>query len=108
MSAWSGLSGKYGPFDLAMMECGQYNEAWEAIHMMPEQSVQGGLDVKGKLIMPIHWGAFKLSVHEWTDPIKRFKAASLKANIPMIHPFIGERFLLGHDYPREEWWKQIN
>ncbi|MEM1408793.1 MAG: MBL fold metallo-hydrolase, partial [Bacteroidota bacterium] len=96
---------KYGPFDLAMLECGQYNEAWEAIHMMPEQSVQAGIDVQGKLIMPIHWGAFKLSVHEWTDPIIRFKAASDKKGIPMINPYIGERFLLGYEHPIEEWWK---
>lgn len=48
-------------------------KAWEAIHMMPEQSVQAGIDVKGKLLMPIHWGGFELSVHTWTEPIIRFK-----------------------------------
>ena len=31
---------KYGPFDFAMMECGQYNEMWPDIHMFPEQSAQ--------------------------------------------------------------------
>lgn len=96
---------KYGPFDLAMLECGQYNQAWAAIHMMPEESVQAGVDVKGKLLMPIHWGAFELSIHQWTDPIKRFKAQSEALNAPMIHPFIGERFQLGKDYPREVWWE---
>ena len=98
------IGDKYGPFDLAMMECGQYNEAWEAIHMMPEQSVQAGIDVKGKLLMPIHWGAFKLSVHEWTDPILRFKAESERLKTPIIHPVIGERFSLGSSYPQEAWW----
>ncbi|XOV91772.1 MAG: MBL fold metallo-hydrolase [Bacteroidota bacterium] len=99
------IGAKYGPFDLAMIECGQYNEAWEAIHMMPEQSVQAGVDVQGQLLMPIHWGAFKLSVHEWTDPILRFKAESERLDASIVHPFIGERFLLGQDYPRPEWWK---
>jgi len=28
---------KYAPFDFAMMECGQYNELWKEIHMMPEE-----------------------------------------------------------------------
>ncbi len=98
------IGDKYGPFDLAMLECGQYNEAWEAIHMMPEQSVQAGIDVKGKVLMPIHWGAFKLSVHSWTDPIVRFRAESDRLNTPMIHPVIGERFALGQDYPDTEWW----
>lgn len=99
---------KWGPFDLAMMECGQYNEAWEAIHMMPEQSVQAGIEVRGQLLMPIHWGAFKLAVHEWTDPIQRFKASSDNQNVPMVHPFIGERFCLGIDVPQQEWWLTTN
>jgi L-ascorbate metabolism protein UlaG (beta-lactamase superfamily) len=98
---------KHGPFDLALLECGQYNNAWKAIHMMPEESVQAGIDVKAKLIMPIHWGAFKLAVHEWTEPIKRFKAESIRLKAPMIHPFIGERFSLEHELPRVEWWKTV-
>lgn len=98
---------RYGPFDLAMLECGQYNQAWQDIHMMPEQSVQAGLDVQAKLLMPIHWGAFQLSVHTWTDPIERFQAKSERLQAPMVHPFIGERFCLGQDYPRERWWEEV-
>jgi L-ascorbate metabolism protein UlaG (beta-lactamase superfamily) len=99
---------KYGPFDLAMLECGQYNQAWKAIHMMPEESVQAGIDVEARLIMPIHWGAFALSIHEWTEPIVRFKAAATEKDVPMIHPYIGERFRLGIDFPSEEWWTDVN
>jgi len=95
---------RFGPFDFAMLECGQYNRAWHDIHMMPEESVQAGLDVMAELIMPIHWGAFALSVHEWTDPIIRFKEESQALNLPLIHPYIGERFRLGLDFPRDEWW----
>ena len=72
--------------------------------MMPEQSVQAGIDVQGKLLMPIHWGAFKLSVHSWTDPIERFKAESERLNIEIVHPFIGQRFRLGNEIPNEDWW----
>ncbi len=104
---FSEIGDKYGPFDLAMLECGQYNEAWQAIHMMPEEAVQAGKDVNAELIMPIHWGAFKLSVHQWTEPIKRFKAESARLNVPMVHPYIGERFALGYDFPMEEWWSTV-
>jgi len=95
---------KYGPFDLAFLECGQYNKAWADIHMMPEESVQAGIDLNADLIMPIHWGAFQLAVHEWTDPIKRFKAKAKEEKRRMIHPYIGDRFVLGRDLPQEEWW----
>lgn len=96
---------KEGPFDFAMMECGQYNEAWADIHMMPEQSVQAGIDVRGKTLMPIHWGAFNLSVHTWTDPIERFRSEAQRLEAPMVHPYIGERFVVGQDQPSTEWWK---
>src|SRR5690606_12893097 len=31
---------KYGPFDLAILENGQYDKKWKYIHMMPEEVVQ--------------------------------------------------------------------
>ncbi len=99
------IGDKYGPFDIAMMECGQYNEAWKDIHMMPEESVQAGIDVQGKVLMPIHWGAFKLSVHEWTEPVTRFKKECENKNVELIHPIIGDSFLLGEELPQEKWWE---
>lgn len=97
---------KYGPFDLAMMECGQYNPKWGQIHMMPEQSAQAGLDVQAKLIMPIHWGAFTLSLHSWTDPVERILRKSKELGIPVITPRIGEEIYI-HPKPNSyaiPWW----
>ncbi|MFP3393837.1 MBL fold metallo-hydrolase, partial [Brevibacillus sp. SIMBA_076] len=65
------IGNKYGPFDLTLMECGQYDTRWSAIHMLPEETVQAHIDVKGELLVPIHWGAFTLALHEWSDPIER-------------------------------------
>lgn len=98
------IGSTYGPFDFAMMECGQYNTAWSEIHMMPEESVMAGVDLKAKLLMPIHWGAFQLAMHTWTDPIERFKAKAEELDREIIHPMIGERFALEKDRPRTEWW----
>lgn len=96
---------QYGPFDFAMLECGQYNEAWSNIHMMPEESVQAGLDVNARLAMPIHWGAFRLAPHSWVDPIERFSKSADERALPYILPTIGDRFPLGVEYPKSEWWK---
>jgi len=95
---------KYGPFDVSIMECGQYNEKWEAIHMMPEQSVQAHLDLKGRILLPIHWGAFKLSVHEWTEPIERIFKASENVNAKLMTPKIGQRVALNAVPQPERWW----
>lgn len=98
---------KYGPFDFAMIECGQYNEKWEEIHMMPEQSAQAGKDLNAKVMMPIHWGAFSLALHTWTDPIERVMKQAEKINMPIITPKIGEIFSL-EDQPElhQKWWIQ--
>jgi len=97
---------KYGPFDFAMMECGQYNEMWADIHMMPEETVQASLDLNTKLAMPIHWGAFTLALHAWTDPIERFKESALAQNLPFIAPKIGESFILKEPYVySQSWWE---
>ena len=96
---------KYGPFNFAMLECGQYNEKWTQIHMMPEETAQAGLDVNAEVIMPIHWGAFTLALHAWDDPVVRVQAKAKELNLPMTSPKIGEVIYLdGLKYPMEEWW----
>jgi len=96
---------KYGPFDFAMMECGQYNEQWAHIHMTPEETIQASVDVKTSLMMPIHWGAFKLALHEWTDPIVRASKKAKELNVKMATPIIGEAIVLNNGvYPKNKWW----
>ncbi len=85
---------KYGPFDFAMLECGQYNERWSLIHMMPEETVQAAIDVNAKVMMPIHWGAFTLALHDWNDPAIRVTKTANKLNIPITVPEIGAEIRL--------------
>jgi L-ascorbate metabolism protein UlaG (beta-lactamase superfamily) len=99
---------RYGPFDFAMIECGQYDLRWEAIHMLPEQTVQAALDVRAELMMPIHWGAFTLALHPWTDPIERVTAKAQEMNIPIATPQIGEPVVLNQaDFPKSRWWERL-
>ncbi len=102
------IGDKYGPFDLTLVECGQYNQRWEAIHMMPEQSLQANIDLRGKVVMPIHWGAFDLALHEWRDPVIRLLAAAEKQDIKVATPYIGERFTIGQDVPHKKWWQTLD
>jgi L-ascorbate metabolism protein UlaG (beta-lactamase superfamily) len=95
----------FGGFDFAMVECGQYNEQWSNIHMMPEESVQAALDVKARYVMPIHWGAFTLAFHSWTDPVERFTKAAKAKGISVTTPRIGEAVDLNGSYPNSRWWE---
>ncbi|MBI9052400.1 MAG: MBL fold metallo-hydrolase [Bacteroidales bacterium] len=88
---------KYGPFDLTLIECGQYNENWSQIHAMPEQTIQAHIDLKGKTLLPIHWSKFRLSVHTWTEPIERATKASIDKKVSVQNPIIGEIISLNKD-----------
>lgn len=101
------IGDKYGPFDLTLMECGQYNQLWSAIHMMPEQTVAAHMDLKGKVLLPIHWAAFTLALHSWTDPIERITQAAAGMNQQVTTPRIGQPVIIGDpDYPRSAWWRE--
>lgn len=98
---------KYGPFDFAMLECGQYNESWADIHMMPEESAQAGIDVQAKMAMPIHWGAFQLALHSWKDPVIRFSNKASELGLSSTFPEIGQRITLNTEYPNQHWWQKL-
>lgn len=101
---FSEIGNRYGTFDLAILECGQYNEAWRYIHSFPEELITEGKDLQAKVLMPVHWGKFSLALHSWDEPVKRFVAAAKASNIDYAIPMIGEPVVLDHYYPKEEWW----
>jgi L-ascorbate metabolism protein UlaG (beta-lactamase superfamily) len=99
---------KYGPFELAILEAGQYNEAWKSIHMMPEETVQASLDLKAKRLLPVHWGKFSLSLHPWNEPIERVIKKAEELNVEVTTPIIGELMIVGEKYPSSKWWREVN
>lgn len=103
------IAEKYGPFDFAMLECGQYDQRWESIHMIPEQTAQAALDIEAKMMMPIHWGSFALALHSWDDPVQRVTKKAKELNVPVIIPQIGEQFLLNNPVLADNnWWTKWN
>jgi len=98
---------KYGPFDLTMLECGAYSIYWSTIHMMPEENVQAHIDLKGKILMPIHWGKFNLSIHSWTEPIERLLNRANFSEVKVATPPIAESWILSKDFPKSDWWNSI-
>ena len=77
---------KYGPFDLGLLECGQYNDLWADVHMTPEQTAEAGIDLGAQLILPIHWGSFTLATHSWTEPAERVTAKGKEFEPSGIYP----------------------
>jgi len=80
----------YGPFDVAIIENGQYNVMWPNSHLFPEEGVQANLDLHGKYMLPVHWGSFELSTHDWREPIERVTRAAKERGVLLLTPQIGE------------------
>ena len=70
------IGDRLGPFDLTMIEAGQYDQTWPDWHLGPEQAVEAHRRVRGAVMLPVHWGLFALASHGWTEPIERVLAAA--------------------------------
>jgi len=95
---------KYGPFDLALLECGQYGIHWPQIHMFPEETALAAADLKARTLMPVHWAKFTLSLHPWNEPIRRLVAEAKALSLPITTPRIGQPVNINRDYPIDPWY----
>ena len=96
---------KYGPFDIVILECGQYGKSWPYIHMLPEETVLAAKDLKAKVLLPVHWAKFDLAFHDWDDPIKRVTKSAFENNQAITTPLIGEPVIINSSYPDKAWWR---
>lgn len=97
---------KYGPFDFAIMENGQYNPAWKYIHALPEDVIQASLDIQAKNIIPVHSGKFALALHPWNEPLQKVTTLGKEKNLQILTPKIGEKLDLNNtSYHFQNWWE---
>lgn len=93
----------YGPFDLTMLEIGAYGQYWPDIHMGPDHASDAHLALKGKLMMPIHWGTFNLAPHAWDEPILRLLQLAKQKKIDLFMPRPGKPTEVNGPW-NSEWW----
>ncbi|MEM9875202.1 MAG: MBL fold metallo-hydrolase [Myxococcota bacterium] len=105
-NALSEIGARYGPFDLTMVEVGAYGQAWPDWHLGPEQAVRAHRMVRGRVMLPIHWGLFNLAYHGWTEPIERVLVAAEASAVTVVSPRPGARFEPGDPPPVVPWWPE--
>ena len=99
---------KFGGFDLAILDNGQYNLAWKAIHMMPDEVLKASQELKAKRLLPVHSSKFVLAQHPWDEPLSKITELNKKFNIPLVTPMIGEQVnLLDEKQQFKQWWTDI-
>lgn len=98
---------KFGPFDVTMIEVGQYHRGWPDWHIGPEQAVTAHQLLKGKVFFPIHWGLFSLAYHSWTEPIERSVLAAKSKPVTIVTPRPGQSVEpeVATEYAR--WWPSL-
>jgi L-ascorbate metabolism protein UlaG (beta-lactamase superfamily) len=95
----------YGPFDLTMLEIGASNPLlWPDIHMGPAHAAEAHLALKGRLMMPIHWGTFNLALHPWKEPIETLLQIAAQKNIRLVAPQPGEPYEVTDKEYVNPWW----
>lgn len=102
------IGDRFGPFDLALLECGAYHELWHGIHMMPEEAVQAAVDIQARVLMPIHWGKFSLAMHPWKEPVERLSAKAQELDMPLLTPRIGAIVANADPRSSETWWAGLD
>jgi L-ascorbate metabolism protein UlaG (beta-lactamase superfamily) len=98
---------RLGPFDLTMIEVGQYHRAWPDWHIGPEQAVAAHAMLRGRVMLPMHWGLFRLAPHGWTEPIERAVAAGASARATIVTPRPGDSVEPESPPAVARWWPSL-
>ena len=102
------IGADHGPFDLTLLPIGAYNAAFTDVHMNPEEAVQAHLDVTDSgsgLLVPIHWGTFRLAPHPWAEPVERLLVAADAENVGVAVPTPGQRVDPARPGRFNSWWR---
>ena len=102
------IGNRFGPFDLAIMENGQYDEAWPYIHASPDQTLKAAKELKAKYVFPVHSSKFTMGNHPWDEPLQKISELNKSYGFPLLTPRIGEPVNLDDmGQPFKEWWVGI-
>ena len=107
MPLFNKVGEQFGSFDATLIKIGAYGKTWHDIHVDPEEAVEVHRMVRGKLMIPIHWGTFNLSYHAWTEPVERLLIASENLGVNVAIPKPGQWVEPAKPPPVEQWWAKL-
>ncbi|MFF5182078.1 MBL fold metallo-hydrolase [Micromonospora sp. NPDC000316] len=101
------IGAQHGPFDVTLMQIGAYDRGWPTIHMFPEEAVDAHQDLRGGLLIPVHWATFNLALHDWSEPVNRLWSEAKARDVRLAVPRPGERVVVADPPAVDGWWQAI-
>jgi L-ascorbate metabolism protein UlaG (beta-lactamase superfamily) len=98
---------QHGPFDATLIQIGAYGEGWPDIHMTPEDGLRAHLDVRGGVLIPVHWCTFVLAFHPWSEPVERLWQQAKDQGVALAVPQPGERIDVDDPPEPDPWWQIV-
>jgi L-ascorbate metabolism protein UlaG (beta-lactamase superfamily) len=96
---------RFGGFDVVMLEVGAFHEAWGGIHLGPDNAVEAFRMLRGKALLPVHWGTFNLALHAWSQPAERLVELASEHSLRVLTPRLGEVFEPSDVESFTPWWR---
>ena len=77
------IGDRLGPFDLTAIPIGGYDafKAGHPNHLNPEEAVQLFEDLRGRLLVPMHWGTFTMNREPFREPPDRLLREALRRGV---------------------------
>ena len=76
---------------ITLLPIGAYNpDNFRSVHTSPEDALQGFLDLRARIMVPMHFGTFRLSAEPVAEPLPRLLAAARKAGVEDCICALGE------------------
>jgi L-ascorbate metabolism protein UlaG (beta-lactamase superfamily) len=96
-----------GPFDVALLEIGQFHENWPQIHLGPAGALEAFEMLGARTLVPVHWATFELAYHDWSEPAETLFTLANERGVALATPMLGESFEPTEAVPRDPWWRAL-
>ncbi len=96
---------RFPQIDWAILENGQYDDAWKYIHLLPEEFELAASDLHARYVIPVHNSKFSLGYHDWDAPMRNIFDNGIPHSYTLVTPPIGAVITLNQ--PADStlpWW----
>jgi L-ascorbate metabolism protein UlaG (beta-lactamase superfamily) len=101
------IGAQLGPFDLVMLEIGAWHPSWGDIHLGPTNALEAFTWLRGKALLPVHWGTFNLAIHPWDEPAETLWNLAAARGSRLFTPKLGEVLEPARVEIPNAWWRQL-